>query len=143
MPDAAVLDGRRQRGDASLPLLSVLERPVCRAQSARRVAGGGRARQPLAALLFRVGQLGDGLCPVHELQIGQIPDGLHVEGRLEVFRVAFGYAFHLTPIEWRENAGRAFRDLAWPLQSLIGAAVTVVAFQLALPDVQPFIYFQF
>lgn len=57
--------------------------------------------------------------------------------------VAFGYAFHLTPIEWRENAGRAFRDLAWPLQSLIGAAVTVLAFQLALPDVQPFIYFQF
>jgi len=57
--------------------------------------------------------------------------------------VAFGYAFHLTPIEWRENAGRVFRDLAWPLQSLIGAAVTVLAFQLALPDVQPFIYFQF
>ncbi len=57
--------------------------------------------------------------------------------------VAFGYAFHMTPIEWRESIGRSFRDLSWPLQSLIGVAVTVLCFQLALPDVQPFIYFQF
>jgi hypothetical protein len=57
--------------------------------------------------------------------------------------VVSGYIYHLTPIRWKEDAAKAFCNLAWPLQSLIGAAVTVLAFQLALPDIQPFIYFQF
>ena len=57
--------------------------------------------------------------------------------------VVFAYIFHLTPITWREKMGEFFTGLAWPVQSAIAVVVTVVAFQLALPDVQPFIYFQF
>ncbi|MBW7858231.1 MAG: hypothetical protein H3C43_08065, partial [Leptonema sp. (in: Bacteria)] len=60
-----------------------------------------------------------------------------------VFLVVGFYIYHFTPIEWRDKASQYFQNLAWPIQSLIAATVTVIAFQLTLPNVQPFIYFQF
>ena len=60
-----------------------------------------------------------------------------------VFLVMGFYIYHFTPIEWRNKASRYFQNLAWPIQSFVAATITVIAFQLTLPNVQPFIYFQF
>ncbi len=57
--------------------------------------------------------------------------------------VVLFYLYHLTPVSWKDAAGRFWERLAPPVQGFATALVFLFLYNITISDVRPFIYFQF
>jgi alginate O-acetyltransferase complex protein AlgI len=57
--------------------------------------------------------------------------------------VIVAYAYHMTPVQWRQEGMQIWDRCPLLLQIILTFALTLGLFQISVQDVQPFIYFQF